>query len=139
MKQWDKCVFGAKKTSTSLDVLAALKRHAPTHQSRRVPDYKGLSVKGGLGGSENDPSSGERTDKSLNHSFDSMGPISSFKSKSVEPNSDRPEEKVDFCVFMFHHIPNKHFFGIILFLSKLDSSPLWTPGARQNNPCPCSC
>ncbi|KAH7427153.1 hypothetical protein KP509_10G031900 [Ceratopteris richardii] len=75
LKQWDKCVFGEKRTCTSVDVLTALKRHPPMFQNR------------GIGGREghNNSKAGWMDIKS-NSSVDSNG--------GIRISEDRPEERI---------------------------------------------
>ncbi|KAI5060585.1 hypothetical protein GOP47_0025005 [Adiantum capillus-veneris] len=91
LKQWDKCVFGAKKTSTSLDVLAALKRHPPTFRTRRTADREGISAKNGVIGAESGSKGIQQTDMFSNQSINSKGSVTSSANK---PLDDRPEEKI---------------------------------------------
>lgn len=96
LKQWDKCVFGGKKTSTSFDVFAALRRHTPTYQNRRLPDSGSVAIKGDVAGSENDSKGGNRTEQNSNPSSNPPNSITSFKNQlgKAESNLDRPDEKI---------------------------------------------
>ncbi|MCO5602587.1 hypothetical protein L7F22_056721 [Adiantum nelumboides] len=91
LKQWDKCVFGATKTSTSLDVLEALKRHPPTFKSRQAVGREGITANNGVVGAASGSNGVQHNDNVTSRSINSMGSVASFGNR---PLDDRPEEKI---------------------------------------------